>query len=810
MPLNFLYLKSLFLVLCLALLSACGGGGGSTSTDTMAGNGGNGSTTTPPPTETPNYALMASAANVTSAVNLANSTVEIKWADTFPAGATYYVQNTVTGTAVTVSSQAASSTGNTLSWQQNLASSTTFQVLATVGTQTFTLLTAQGQPFVAATLPAASPSINIAPDSASVSGTVTLSLDNNFAYPSVTWYVDTTPIGTGTGVGNTLQWASTASTNGQHLIFAVINLNGSSSMTVRKQVSVVNSNLVVNASNNGTTGTVLIDVTASSNFAIASIEGKLDGVSMGTLMVPNACSKYCAGTNNLYQFSFNASTVGSGNHTFVATATDASGAIKSTTLTIAVSNPPGLSLASPADGAFINGSGNLVIAGTASSDKAGGVTVTAFLGSLPISVVQPTSTTFSGTFSLLGLPAGPYTLTVNSKDSAGVTSTKQASIVVTSSNVTTYVPNFTMGANGQLIAVDSSNPALLLYKASDGSYRVRNTTTNTETTLQGANTIPFLYNWAMDGGYVFVEGGYLGQTTAGYTECPLDCIYMWTPAGIKSNLSNASPNSPSSKVGGGYAYEQYPRAHNGYVIWIDWVGPNPGTYTMYHVATGTFTTISQPSGANYMGNTSYDFAVVNGVVNFFYWAQTGGSGTSSNFDVYQWSSRTNTSTLISNTGFRSIYPQTDGIRAAWSQGLTSTTNGSLASLIIRPVAGGANTTLSTAMSNFKVGGGLVAWVEGTSSTNAQGIQTTTISGLKVLNANGITSTITTSPTAVLYGAINGVVVYGVQNKTYTWSANTGQVANPLIDTAPGQVVMSGSTLYFTQGSSQAVYKVTLQ
>ena len=367
-----------------------------------------------------------------------------------------------------------------------------------------------------------------------------------------------------------------------------------------------------------------------------------------------------------------------------------------------------------------------------------------------------------------------------------------------------------MGANGQLIAVDSSNPALLLYKASDGSYRVRNTTTNTETTLQGANTIPFLYNWAMDGGYVFVEGGYLGQTTAGYTECPLDCIYMWTPAGIKSNLSNASPNSPSSKVGGGYAYEQYPRAHNGYVIWIDWVGPNPGTYTMYHVATGTFTTISQPSGANYMGNTSYDFAVVNGVVNFFYWAQTGGSGTSSNFDVYQWSSRTNTSTLISNTGFRSIYPQTDGIRAAWSQGLTSTTNGSLASLIIRPVAGGANTTLSTAMSNFKVGGGLVAWVEGTSSTNAQGIQTTTISGLKVLNANGITSTITTSPTAVLYGAINGVVVYGVQNKTYTWSANTGQVANPLIDTAPGQVVMSGSTLYFTQGSSQAVYKVTLQ
>jgi hypothetical protein len=458
----------------------------------------------------------------------------------------------------------------------------------------------------------------------------------------------------------------------------------------------------------------------------------------------------------------------------------------------------------------VSGSGNLSISGTASSDKAGGVKVTAFLGSLPITVVQPTATTFNGTFSLAGLPSGPYTLTVNSKDSAGISTTKQASIVVTSSTATTYVPNFTIGTNGQLIAIDSSNPALLLYKANDGSYRVRNTSANTETTLQGANTIPFVYNWAMDGGYVFVEGGYLGLTTAGYTDCPLDCIYMWTPAGVKSNLSNASPNSPSNKVGGGSAYEQYPRAHSGYVLWIDWIGPNPGTYTLYNVATGAFTTIKQPAGANYMGNTSYDFAVVNGVVQFFYWAQTGGSGTSSNFDVYQWSSNTNTSTLVSNTGFRSIYPQTDGVRAAWSQGLTSTANGSLASLISRPVAGGLNTTLSTSMSNYKVGGGLVAWVEGTSNTNAQGIQTTSITGLKVSNTNGVTSTITNSPTSVLYGAGNGVVVYGVQNKTYTWSANTGQVANQLIDTTPGQVLILGSTMYFTQGSSQAVYKVTLQ
>jgi hypothetical protein len=113
------------------------------------------------------------------------------------------------------------------------------------------------------------------------------------------------------------------------------------------------------------------------------------------------------------------------------------------------------------------------------------------------------------------------------------------------------------------------------------------------------------------------------------------------------------------------------------------------------------------------------------------------------------------------------------------------------------------------MSNFKVGGGVVAWVEGTTSTNSQNIQTTTITGLKALSSSGTTSTITAAPTAVLYGAGNGMVVYGAQNKTYTWSATSTPSSSLLIDTTPGQTMISGSTLYFTQGATQAVYKVTL-
>jgi Bacterial Ig domain len=785
--------RAFHLLLLVVFLAGCGGGGGSVDS---------GSAPVADTPASPNYAQLASTANLAVAVNLAANTVQVSWTDTFPSGAVYSIQSVASGTGTTISTQAASGTGNTLSFQQNIATSTTYQVVATVGSQTFNLQTAQGQSSVAAIVPTAAPNITISPNTSSLTGIVTMSLDNNFNYPSVSWFLDTTQIGTGTGAGNPLQWASTGATNGQHLILAVINLTSSSTITVRKQVNVVNSNLVVNASNSGTTGTIQINVTASSNYPITSVQGTLDGTSLGVLTAPNACSSFCSGANNLYQFSFNAATVGSGNHTFVATASDSAGSTRTTTLTIAVSNPPGLNLTSPLDGTFINSSGNLSISGTASTDKAGGVTVTAFLGSLPITITQPTSTTFAGTFSLAGLPAGPYTLTVNSRDSSGVTTTAQAAIIVTSSSSTTYVPNFSIGSNGQLIAIDNSNPALVLYKANDGTYRVRNTTNSTETTLQGANNIPFLYNWAMDGGYVFVEGGWLGLTSAGYTDCPSDCIYQWTPAGAKSNISNASPNRGS--------YEQYPRAHGGYVIWIDWNGPNLGTYTMYNVATGAYTTINQPAGSNYMGNTSYDFAVVNGVVNFFYWAQTGGSGTTSTFDVYQWTSSTNSSTMLSSGGARSIYPQTDGIRAAWSQAPTTSTIGGLGSLVSRSVSGGVNTTLSTSMSNFKVAGGLIAWVEGTSSTNSQGIQTTTITGLKASSANGVTNSISSAPTAVLYGVGNGVVVYGASNKTYTWSAANGQSSNLLIDTTLGQVLISGSTMYFTQGSSQAVYKLQIQ
>ncbi len=771
------------------LLAACGGGGG---------GGGGTAAVTSPSAATPDYAKLAAAAQITASLNLGSNTVQLSWLDVFPAGSTYSIQSVGSdGTVLTLATQAASGTNNALAWSQVVASSKTYAMSATNAQgQNYQLATTTGSQTLVVTIPSSPPLLSVA---ANLTGTTLLTLDKSFAYPSVSWFCDTALIGTGFGLGNNLSWNTATATNGQHLLLAVITLSDSSTVTLRQQVNVSNSNLVVNASASGTSGSVAINVTASSNFPITTVSATLDGRSLGVLTAPNACSKFCSGTNNIYQFNINSVSAGSGSHSVVATVTDSSGASQTTTIALPISNPPVLLLSSPPDGSFINGVLN--ISGSMSSDKTGAVTVTAFLGSLPILLTQ-SSAAFSGSFSLAGLPAGPYTLTVNAKDSGGVTTTLQTSIVVASSAATTYTPAFSMGAGGQLITVDNSNPALLLYVASDGSYRVRNNSLNSEVILQGAAAIPFRYNWTMDGGYVFMEGGWLGSTTTGYTDCPLDCIYQWTPAGVKTNISNASPNSPSSRVGGGYAYEQYPRAHGGYVIWIDWVGPNPGTYTLYNVAQASYSAINQPAGANYLGNNSVDFAVINNVVNFFYWANTG----TSSYDIYQWNSATRSSTKLSGGTTRSIYPQTDGQRVAWSQ--TPTSGSGTNSLMAQSVNGGAQTLLSTDMINFNLAGGVLAWIEGTTSTNAQGISTTTITGLKASNSGGTVTTITSNSSATLYGVGGGHVVYGLQGRLFDWNASTA-ISSLLVDTLPAMVIVSGKTLYFTLGSSQAVYQITL-
>jgi uncharacterized protein (DUF1778 family) len=752
--------------------------------------------------------VSATTAQLTSVVSQASNSVQLAWTDTYPVGSKYRVevQNPDGSFSGVETLSGLGGTGGVMQWQRAVTVATMYRVQAVLPDRTVVISTPQGQSAVTVAAPEAAPQIEL-DQTEPVSGSVKLSLSGSTPWQGVTWYADLRRIGAGTGVGSPVTWTTNTETNGAHLILAKVQVAPDSYTEVRRSVQVSNSNLAINASVSGSTGTVLVDVRASSQFGIARVEAKLDGVAIASLTAPNACSRYCSGANDVYRFTVNATQAGSGSHTMLLTATDGNGGSKTITQAVPIANLPVLALSSPVDGAFVTGT--LQLLGSASSDRSGAVRVTASLGD--VEFLNSTAADFTGSFNLSGLTPGSYTLTVRATDSGNSTTVQRRTVTVTASPALAYTPLFSLGATGQLIKVDDANPALLLYKADDGSYRVRNTTTSTEVTLQGVSSIPYLYNWAMDGGYVYVEGGFLGSTGPGYADCPLVCIYQWSPSGLKTNLSTNNPNAISSKVGGGRTYEQYPRAHSGNVIWINAAGSNPGTFTRYQVASGTYSTITQPSGSNYLINTEYDFFVDgNGQVVFFFGAQSGGEGVTSTFDVYRWSSLGNASVKLSGGGARSVYPKTDGQTVAWLQSATGSASGGSANLMSQPVAGGSTQTVSSnASEGFVLRDGVLAWRETLTSTSTgrYGGPVTTVTGIKA-SALGSTSTVSSLSSAVLYGAGAGQLLFGESGKVYSWNAAT-RSSTLRIEAAPNQVMVSGSSVYFVMGATQTVYRLAL-
>ena len=742
--------------------------------------------------------LFAEAAQLTSLVDLAANTVTLRWVDSFPTGTQYTIKaHAANGSFSAVDTLAgAGGSDSTLSWTRPLTATTTYSIDALVGATPMALKTPQKQTTVTASLPAALPEIVI-DKTEPVSGTVKLSVAGDYEYPSVSWYCDLRLIGTSTaGEGNPVSWNTSTETNSAHLIVARIQLAKDSFTEVRRIVTVANSNLALSASVSGTTGTIHVDVSASSQYGIARVEAAFDGVPLPSLTEPNASSGRLSSTLNVYRFSVNAAEAGSGSHSMTITAIDKQGARKTSTVPVPISNLPVITLSSPSEGALIHGT--LVLTGSSTSDKSGPVTTTASLGDYQF--LNTTDGSFSGTMNLEKLPAGTYTLTVRATDSSKAVTLLQRTVSVTSSPTLAFAPNFTIGAGGQLIKVDGSDASLLLYRATDGSYRVRNTSTHTEVTLQGVDAIRHLYNWEMERGHVFVSS--LGSTGIGSNDCVNSCIFMWDTSGRRSNLSNANTYQG--------IYEQYPKAHGNDVIWINAAGSNPGSFTRYNIATRTFSKIAQPAGANYLINTEYDFSVDDsGHILFFFGAQTGGEGVNSSFDVYRWSSVTNSSTKLSSGGARSIYPKTDGQRVIWQQTVPGSTSGPF-TLIAQAVSGGTLTTLSTSAGNFQLRDGVAAWTEsvttGTSSGRLPGT-TTTITGLKASTSDNRIHTLSTLPSVTLYAVSGGHVIFGEAGKVYSWNANT-QRSTVLLDTPPAQLMAVGKTVYFVMGNTQVVHKVS--
>jgi hypothetical protein len=615
-----------------------------------------------------------------------------------------------------------------------------------------------------------------------VSGSVKLSLSNNFKYPAVFWYSNLHQIGVGTDAGNPIIWNAAAEANGTYLILAKIQQADGTYAEVRRTLTVADANLTMSAGVSGVTGNLTITVNPSSKYGVAKVEALFDGKPLGVLTEPNI--KICipiACVGFMYYFGFNVDAIaaGSGDHTLLLTMTDKAGNSKSITVPIPVSNPPVVKLSSPStDNTFANGT--LHVAGSYTTDKKGAVTVTASLGDYTF--MQTGNQQFAQDLDLSGIKPGAYTLTVQAKDSTDSITTLSYTIIVTSTHA--YQPLFTIGSNGQLLAAEGNK---MLYSSNDGKeIRVRDTATGQEKTLSNTGN---LSDWQISNGYVYATG----QITE--ADCATQCIYQWSSSGSMRNLSNAN----SYPIG---TYSHHPVAHGNYVMWNNY-GATSGTtasYTLYDANSQTYTQIASPADASGSGYiTEYDFSIQNGIISVFYAASTGGSGSDAN-DIFRWRSDTQTSIRLTTNNIAKRDIRTDGVQVAWIQSLPSNTwplFSTVESLLVQPVAGGETTVLSSDLRNYAfAGNGVLSWLEAATPSAL----------LKVKTPTGISTLSSNNPT--LHGAGSGYVIFSKGYDTYSWNSATGK-STLLFDTMPNQVLVSGNMAYFAIGNSKTVYKVVL-
>ena len=710
----------------------------------------------------------------------------VTWRDVFPTGTVYRVEGQPGGGSFTARATVSGSGGSgaTLSWSTELTESLTLRVVAVRDGRTEILLkTPQAtSTVVAAIVSTTSPPTIAVNASEPLSGVVTLSITGGVTYPLVEWFVNVNRLASVTqaaGPGNPTSWNTTSLANGEHLVIARIQTASNTVTEVRRTVRVANVNVTVTTQTLGSTspggaGFFLV-ARASSSAGIATVEATIAGVSLGVLSAPNCPENFCAGD---YRWKIDTVRYPSGSYPTTVTAIDRDGTRKTVDYTLEVRNPPILNLDTPGD--YDIAFAKFTVRGNVSSDRAGVLRTSVTLGAL--TVFESNAANFEGSIDLAGLPGGSYTLGVRTIDAAGVSTTVARTIIVTTSEQRKYVAALSLGNDVTLLDSDGTQ---VLFVGSDRVHRLQSLAGGAAVVLAGADTLTSATDWKIEAGRVYAQGR--------GSDCSTSCIYEWDAGGSRRNLSTANP---FASVSGTRCYDEDPIVRGNFVMWANWLC-GKGQYTILNRNSGSYQKIDPPTGANYIGNNQFELLVDGSAA--FIWAQMGGSGTNSTFEVFRVVG--GTATRISASGLRNVYPRSNGTRVVWEQSpIGGNADGSV-ELIAANTAGSGLRSIATRAGQWFLTEQVLAWAEIT-ATNSFG--SVTGRALRV-ESGGNVATISSQPGVLFFGATGSTMVFGEDGRFFKFDATQGTRAL-VLEVAPMQVWATRNGIVFMLGGGK-VYRV---
>lgn len=756
-------LRVLISTLGIVTLAACGGGGGDGSS-------------TPPPVlqlskQTPTSEDQVSAITSQLAVvfKTEGSELQIRWVDKFSAETAYRVERQTDGSTweLQESLPAGSGTGSAFTWQRTIDAAGTYRVVAQRDGYVVPLQTSGGVSNVPVD-PLATPPELVIDQQDPVRGDAQLSVSGASTAYSVQYYVDLAFIGSsGTGPSFDVPWDSRTVPDGSHQLLANLIYESGLNVELRRSVTVDNPNIAVSLNVLGQVERIPLRVTATAAAGVQSVEFFVNGNSVALLTQPtdpwNATH---------YDYYLETRGMPAGPATIRVVAIDNAGDQAEVTRQINIDNFAVISLQTPIDGAIV--SGTLEVLGTVTDDLPGTV-LRVSLGD--VQLIETTDSTFQRSYSLDGVPAGSYTLTVQASDSAGHNTIRQRQVVVTNVSAFAYEVIGTYeslsGVTLLLLDTDAGN---LLYRREDGTVR-RRQANGTEVTLAGSAQInESAYTDPRVGGAWHLGDNHVTVTSGTGT------TYLFDASGQSQVVPYTFGQSERTDVA-------QSALHGSWLVW----GGEQRTYLRNLAAQGP--DIGPISGGMALGHA---FLATPGAQRLFHHRRPNAGLT---FDMYAYDVASGVDTALTAGTGTNIRPRADVTRVAWEK---VTSMGSFDAppfeLIVAPVSNPtASVVKSTTMTKFDLADGLLAWTEGVAPSP---------SVLKV--DDGSTDvTVASGATVKLYSSSGGAVLLSENGKLYTWSPAQGK--RLLLDTLPKQLVHGGSVVFFTLGGdrSSTIYRTTL-